>query len=180
MPVNGDRSAALRCFFADRNHNGRWSVSGDSDLRCYLRPNSLPEADFAVRMAICHTSFDMPVNPNNYDHRGGGNYGIVVRLPQIVADDRLVYFDHNRNRASWVIRDFIAGQRLDDSHSACTVPQIEADATHDEFPIWCNVEINPTDWRTYLALRTTAVLRLSGPLCSTIAANPRSGSWRPL
>jgi len=33
----------------------------------------------------------------------------------------LVYFDHNRGRGTWVIRDFIAGQRLDDNHSALTV-----------------------------------------------------------
>lgn len=62
----------------------------------------------------------------------GGNYGIVVRLPQIVADDRLVYFDHNKTRGSWVIRDFVGGRRLDNDHSTCTVPQIEADATYDE------------------------------------------------
>ena len=122
----------------------------------------------------------MAVNPNNYDHRGGGNYGIVVRLPQIVADDRLVYFDYNRNRGSWVIRDFIAGRRLDNDHSALTVPQIEADAAYDEFPIWCNVEVNPGDWRTYLDLRTTAVFRLSGPLRSTVPANPQSGNWQTL
>ena len=34
----------------------------------------------------------MPVNTNNYDHRGGGNYGVAVRLPQIVSYDRLVDF----------------------------------------------------------------------------------------
>ena len=122
----------------------------------------------------------MPVNPSNYDHRGGGNYGVVVRLPRLVADDRLVYFDYNKNRGSWVIRDFVGGQRLDDNRSKLTIADIEADATNDEFPIWCNVEINPTDWRTYLTLRTTAVLRMSGPLRSIAPANPQSGGWQPL
>lgn len=122
----------------------------------------------------------MAVDSNNYDHRGGGNYGIVLRLPHIVADDRLVYFDYNKNRESWVIRDFIAGQRLDDNHSALTVAQIDADATYDEFPIWCNPEVDPTDWKTYLTLRTTAVFRLSGPLRSQTGPNPQSGNWQPL
>lgn len=122
----------------------------------------------------------MAVDPRNYNHRGGGNYGVVLLLPQVVADDHLVYFDHNRNRGSWVIRDFIAGKRLESNHSGLTVAQIEADAIHDEFPIWCNAEVNPTDWRTYLNLRTTAVLRLSAPLPALISANPASGSWEPL
>src|SRR5579864_1452704 len=106
----------------------------------------------------------MPLNPGNYDHRGGGNYGIVVLCPNIVAADRLVYFDHNKDRGSWVIRDFVAGHRLDDQHSGLTVAQIEQDATYDEFPAWLNAEQNPVDWRTYLMLRTTAVLRVRGPI----------------
>ena len=122
----------------------------------------------------------MPVDPASYDHRGGGNYGVVIRCPNVVADDHLVYFDHNRDRGSWVIRDFIAGQRLDDNHSVLTVAQIEADATYDEFPVWCNVEERPADWQTYLTLRTTAVLRLGGPLRSTSRPNPGSGNWQPL
>jgi hypothetical protein len=122
----------------------------------------------------------MAVNPSNYDHRGGGNYGIVLRCPNIVANDRLVYFDHNRDRGSWVIRDFIVGQRLDNSHSTLTVAEIEADATYDEFPVWCNVEVSPAEWITYLMLRTTAVLRVGGPLRSASAANPGFGNWLPL
>jgi len=122
----------------------------------------------------------MSVNPNNYNHRGGGNFGIVLRCPNVVANDHLVYFDHNKDRGSWVIRDFIAGQRLDNSHSPLTVAQIEADATYDEFPVWCNVEVNPAEWQAYLTLRTTAVLRLSGPLRSTSIPNPGSGNWQPL
>jgi hypothetical protein len=120
------------------------------------------------------------VNPHNYNHRGGGNYGIVLRCPSLVADDRLVYFDYNRDRDTWVIRDFIANQRLDNIHSLLTRQQIETDATYDEFPAWCNVEENPADWRTYLVLRTTAVLQLGRPLRATIAPNARSGDWRPL
>jgi hypothetical protein len=122
----------------------------------------------------------MAVNPSNYNHRGGGNYGIVLRLTQVVADDRLVYFDHNKDRKSWVIRDFVAGQRLDNNHSRLTVAQIEADGNDDEFPVWCNVETNAADWKVYLTLRTTAVLRLGGPLRSTITVNPQSGLWQPL
>jgi hypothetical protein len=115
----------------------------------------------------------MAVDPRNYSHRGGGNYGIVLRCPTVVANDRLVYFDHNRDRGTWVIR-------LDNAHSPLTVAQVEADATHDEFPVWCNVETNPVDWRAYLTLRTTAVFRLSGPLGPTTAPNPDSGIWQPL
>jgi len=122
----------------------------------------------------------MPVNQNSYNHRGGGNYGIVLLLPQLVADDHLVYFDYNKVRGSWVIRDFIAGQRLDDNHSPLAVTQIEAGATYDEFPVWCNAETNPEDWRLYLTLRTTAVFRLGSPMRLPVAVNPQSGLWQPL
>jgi hypothetical protein len=122
----------------------------------------------------------MPLNRGNYNHRGGGNYGIVLRCPHIVANDRLIYFDHNRDRGSWVIRDFIAGQWLDDQHSTLTVPEIEADADYDEFPAWCNAEEQPLDWRVYLTLRTTAVMRLNGPVRSAMAPNPQSGIWQTL
>ena len=60
----------------------------------------------------------------------------------------------------------------DGSYRSMAVAQIEADATYDEFPIWCNAELNPADWKTYLTLRTTAVFRLSGPLRS--ASGPSS------
>jgi hypothetical protein len=122
----------------------------------------------------------MPVDPANYSHRGGGNYGIVVLLPNIVTPDRLVFFDYNRDRGTWVIRDFTGGQRLDNRHSPLTVAQIEADATYDEFPVWCSVEDEPEDWRTYLTLRTTAVLRLSGPYRFVREANLGSGNWGAL
>ena len=122
----------------------------------------------------------MPLNPAHYDHRAGGNFGIILQCPSLVAVDRLVYFDHNRDRGTWVIRDFIGRQRLDNSHSALTVAEVEADATYSEFPPWCNAEENQSDWRTYLTLRTTAVLRLSGSLPATTAPNPASGRWQPL
>jgi hypothetical protein len=120
----------------------------------------------------------VPVNAANYDHRGAGNYGIVVRCPNLVGD-RLVYFDHNATRGSWVIRDFITGQRLENSDSHLTVAQIEADANYDEFPPWYNA-VNTADWSIYLTLRTTAVFRLGGAAVSTAAPNPASGTWRPL
>jgi hypothetical protein len=120
----------------------------------------------------------VPVNQNNYDHRGGGNYGIVLRCPRIVAD-RLVYFDFNQHTEAWVIRDFIVNKMLRSDASNLTRAQIEADATLDEFPAWCNVEENPDDWAAYLRLRTTALLRLrTAP--SNSGPNPASGTWHPL
>ena len=115
---------------------------------------------------------------NNYNHRGGGNYGVVFCCPNLVAE-RLVYFDHNAQSGSWVIRDFIAGQRLDNHHSKLTVQQIQADGTHDEFPPWCAVEENPADWAAYLKLRTSASFRLGRAVTPT-APNPLSGTWESL
>jgi len=91
---------------------------------------------------------------------------------------RLVYFDHNRERGSWVVRDFITGRRLDNEHSPFTVAQIEGGATYDEHPPWCNAEKNPEDWTTYLRLRTTAAVRSLGR--SLEVPNPQSGQWQPL
>jgi hypothetical protein len=122
----------------------------------------------------------MPVNPSNYNHRGGRNYGIVLCCPNIVADDHLVYFDHNRNRGSWVIRDFVTGRRLDNECSGLQVADIEVDANYDEFPAWCSVEEHPDAWKTYLMLRSTAVLRTGHPLTSPTAQGPAFGSWQPL
>lgn len=122
----------------------------------------------------------MPVNPANYDHRGGGNYGVVLRLVAIVASDRLVYFDHNRNRGSWVIRDFITDLRLDNEHSHLAVQEIEADASDDEFPIWCNAEQEPNTWKSYLEFRTSAVLRTRRPPTRPTSPNSASGSWQPI
>lgn len=120
----------------------------------------------------------MPVNHENYSQRGGGNLGIVLRCPNLVAD-RLVYFDYNIDRGSWVIRDFLTGRRLDNSHSDLTIPQIEEDATYDEYPPWCSVEREPDDWRTYLRLRSTTVFRLGG-FRAMEAPSQRSGQWQPL
>jgi hypothetical protein len=120
----------------------------------------------------------MPVNEQNYSHRGGGNYGIVLLCPKIVAD-RLVYFDHNRDRGSWVIRDFILGRGLDSQHSQLTVSQIEDDASYDEHPPWCNAEEEPDTWRTYLRLRVTAAFR-DRKGRSLDAPNPHSGDWQQL
>jgi hypothetical protein len=123
----------------------------------------------------------MPVNPDNYGSRGG-NLAIVLRCPNIVADDRLVYFDYNKKSRHWVIRDLITGKRLDNfqGHSQLTVQQIEADATYDEFPIWLNVEEHTAEWQTYLRLRTTAVHRLNNPLRGNKAPNSVSGAWQDL
>src|ERR1035441_3984108 len=101
----------------------------------------------------------MPVNQSNYDHRGGGNYGTVVRCPTLVGD-RLVYFDFNNDRQTWVIRDFITRLKLDDEHSPLTVLEIEADAVNDEFPPWLDVRRDAAEWQVYLRGRTNAVLRL--------------------
>lgn len=113
----------------------------------------------------------MPVNQNNYNERGGGNLGIIVRCPNIVAD-RLVYFDKNPDRESWVIRDFITGQQLANGNSRLNIEQIEEDANHDEFPPWIGVD-RTDDWSVYLILRTTAVFRIRE--LSRTAPNPVSG-----
>lgn len=118
----------------------------------------------------------MPVI-KTYDHRGAGNYGIVVRCPNIVGD-RLIYFDHNAERQSWVIRDFITEQQLSNHESTLTVAQIEEDADHNEFPPWFNAE-NIAEWKAYLILRTTAVFRLrSTPVITP--PNPASGNWQTM
>jgi hypothetical protein len=121
----------------------------------------------------------MPVDRNNYGSRGG-NLAIVLCCPNIVADDRLVYFDYNKKSEHWVIRDFISGQRLDNDHSKLTFGDIEADASHNESPVWCNVEVQPREWQIYLSLRATAVFRLNGPLSTTRRPNPQSGDWQPI
>jgi hypothetical protein len=120
----------------------------------------------------------MPINPANYGSRGG-NLAIVLLCPNIVAGDHLVYFDYNKTE-HWVIRDLIAGQRLDNYHSQVTVAQIIADATHDEAPPWLNVEENPAEWRLYLELRTTALRKLNRSLAATERPNPASGDWQPI
>ena len=120
----------------------------------------------------------MPLNHDNYNHRGGGNYGVVLVCPDLIAD-RLVYFDYNRDRGSWVIRDFIFGRRLDNENSPLTVSQIEGAVTYDEYPPWCNAETHPADWTTYLRLRTTAAFH-NGEGRSMAAPNPRSGQWQLL
>jgi|SRR5882724_282976 len=121
----------------------------------------------------------MPVDRNHYDRRrGGGNYSIVIRCPNIVAN-RLVYFDYNERRRTWVIRDFIARQRLDIRHSRnLTVGDIEADANYSEYPPWRDVR-NIDDWSAYLRLRTTAAFRLRRAAIPRNAPNPASGGWRP-
>ena len=120
----------------------------------------------------------MAINEENYSHRGGGNYGIVLRCPNLIAD-RLVYFDRNRERGTWVVRDFITGWRLNSENSPLTVSQIEDDATYDEHPPWCNAEKHPGDWTMYLRLRTTAAFKRRDAR-SLDVPNPRSGHWQPL
>jgi len=121
------------------------------------------------------------IDKNDYGPRGG-NLAIVLCCPNIVADGRLVYFDYRKKSDHWVIRDFIAGVRLDnfDHHSRLTITDIEADASYSEYPVWCNVEEEPAKWRTYLQLRSTAAFRLNGPLNSVRPPNPLSGQWQPI
>jgi hypothetical protein len=121
----------------------------------------------------------MAVNQTNYDSRGGGDYGIVVRCPNLVGD-RLVYFDFNDARQSWVIRDFVAGVRLDNEHSPLTIKDIEADAVDDEFPPWFDVRRDAAEWKAYLRGRTMAALRLRGAPISITAASRVSDTWLPL
>ena len=121
----------------------------------------------------------MPVTPDHYDHRGKGNYAVVVCCPTIVAPDRLVYFDYNRQSGGWAIRDFITGLWLNDRHSRLTIADIEADSVHSEFPPWANVETESRDWLTYLRLRTTAYLG-RGREIPINPPNAQSGTWQPL
>jgi hypothetical protein len=95
----------------------------------------------------------MPINRQHYATRGG-NLAIVLCCPTIVSPDRLVYFDHNPV-GNWVIRDFLAGLRLDNNSSSLSVSEIEEDAVYSEPPPWCNVETSRQDWKLYLELRTT-------------------------
>lgn len=121
----------------------------------------------------------MPIDQNNYDHRGGFNRGIVLCCPTLVAPNRLVYFDYSTETDHWVIRDLIVGQRLDNFHSPLTRQQIEADAVHDEFPPWLNVEENPGDWALYLRHRTSARFR---PRTAGVVATPHppTDGWETL
>jgi hypothetical protein len=118
-------------------------------------------------MSINHSS-------SNYDHRGGHNWGIVVRCRNLVGN-RLVYLDHNRETRGWVIRDFIVGLRLDNEHSQLSIEAIEEEADMDEFPPWLNVAHEP-EWRDYLTARTNAVLRLHDHPIST-DTNKAAGTW---
>jgi hypothetical protein len=116
---------------------------------------------------------------DNFGPRGG-HLAIVLRCPRIVADDHLVYFDFNKLSKHWVIRDFIAKQRLDNDHSHLTAQQILDDANYSEAPPWLNVERYPAEWRSYLEHRTTAVRRMTGSLGGTKPPNSASGTWQPL
>jgi len=119
----------------------------------------------------------MPVTRANYDHRGGGNYGIVLHCHRLVGE-RLVYFDFNAQRQSWVIRDFMTNRQLSNNDSILTVAQIEEGADYDEYPPLLNVK-NTSEWSSYLLLRTTAVFRLQNtPILSL--PNPATGTWRNL
>ena len=119
----------------------------------------------------------MIIQQSDYNHRGGGNYGVIVRCPNIVGD-RLVYYDHNRDSGSWVIRDFISGHYLSNHDSLLTVVEIEQDADYVEIPPFYNKD-NERDWAGYLRLRTMSVfgLRLVAPSGSP---NLAAGKWKPL
>ena len=118
----------------------------------------------------------MPVDQTNYDHRGGFNWSIVLCCPRLVAPERLVYFDFSKDSGNWVIRDLIAGQRLDNFHSPLTLQELEDDAEYDEFPPWLNVEENPADWALYLELRTVFRLRTKGVVATP---HPPGSGWEP-
>jgi hypothetical protein len=142
-------------------------------LRSAQNPIAAPGHD-----TITAKSF-MAVQQVNYDHRGKGNWGIVLCCPRIVAPERLVYFVHNRQSDGWAIRDFISGLWLNDHHSRLTVADIEADAVYDEFPPRVAVETDSGEWLIYLRLRTTAYLG-RGREVPMQMPNPQSGTWEPL
>jgi hypothetical protein len=97
-------------------------------------------------------------NKSNWDHRGESNYGIVVRCPSLVGN-RLVYLDHNQKTDGWVIRDFLAGRKLNKVNSLLSIQDIEKDVDYDEFPPWLSVTDDAAKWQNYLKVRTYAVLR---------------------
>lgn len=109
----------------------------------------------AVPRAILSTCQYSTVTTVTEEGAIGGSLFVVLEL---FVPGRLVCFDYNRQSYNWVIRDFIVGLRLESQHSPLLIPQIEADAVHDEFLPWCNVEKQPNDWKAYLRLRSTAYL----------------------
>jgi hypothetical protein len=115
----------------------------------------------------------------SYDHRGGFNWGIVVRLRNLVGN-RLVYFDYNSETQGWVIRDFIVGRKLDHENSSLSIKNIEEDADMDEFPPWLNVHTEAAEWEVYLKNRTIAVLGLHNHPISTDSPNRAADKWLPL
>lgn len=117
----------------------------------------------------------MSVNDANYDHRGRNNQGIVIRCPNLFGP-HLVYFDRDEVTGSWTVRDFISGGMLDNHHSEITVAEIEADADHDEFPPWVNVQADAEKWKTYLLLRTSAISRAH----NLPTAKELPESWKPI
>jgi hypothetical protein len=108
----------------------------------------------------------MVVYPGGTLFRGTVALRDGFRLPKLVADDPLIYFDQKRHRGSWLIRDFITGRKLDDTHSALRVAVIEGDAERDEFPFRCNARGERNWIRIYLNIRTAAVFCLRSPLSS--------------
>ena len=120
----------------------------------------------------------MPVNPNNSDHHGGGNYVIIIWSPTHVGE-RFTHFDRNPQTGSWVIRDYITGWQLSSNDSRLTIAEIEQATERDEYPPF-HPYSESQDWEAYLRLRSMAVSRQHGLPYSTTPPNPNSGNWQPL
>jgi hypothetical protein len=121
----------------------------------------------------------MPVDPTHYQHHGSGNYTVILRCPNIVGN-RLVHFDQNRKRGTWVLRDFVMKQQLSNITAAAgvTVAAIEADADHSEPPPYHAVTYDD-HWCGYLFLKTMYNFHPNTPT-STAPPNAASGAWVPI
>jgi hypothetical protein len=128
----------------------------------------------------------MPVNQAHYRHHGGGNNVIIVRCPNI-AGNHLIHLSQ-AGQASWVLRDYISGEKLyrspppNPSVSQMSLAEIEADADFSEPAPYHAVE-HANDWVPYLRLRTMAVFDLHSPPAPAAAARPNSfpgNNWQAL
>jgi hypothetical protein len=120
----------------------------------------------------------MPVNPRNYDHHGHGNDVIIIWCPTYVGE-RFAHFDRNPETGSWVIRDYIARQRLSHDNSHLEFADIERETQRDEFPPYYPYSENQ-DWEAYLRLRSLAVSKQYRLHYSTAAPNRDAGDWQQM
>jgi len=117
--------------------------------------------------------------PIAYLNHGGIHHVTIAHMPS-VCGGRLVHLSQD-SQQSWVIRDYVSGQQLrrsvapNPSFSTYDLVQIESEIVWTEEPPFHAWE-NTTDWKTYLLLRTLAVL---GQL-NAAPPNQTYGNWQTL